>query len=356
MTLLVLALAVCPGKALAASDLLIPGMDELTDALPEEAAPSLSGVSPEELPKEGIWRALLQKVWEKVRYSAADICRTGGILLCVCVLVSLTDTLDLGSRAPPYITFAAVAVIGTSTITDLRSYLSLGTDTLQTLSDYSRVLLPVLSSAAAASGAAGSAAAKYAATAVCMDVLLSASQSVLVPCVCGYAALSVADAAVGNEILKTAKKIMKTLCTALLSAVCVAFTAWLSLTGVVTGTADALAARMTKTAVSAVLPVVGSILSDAASTLAAAAGTLKATIGIFGLLAIAAICLPPVITLGVRFFIYKLTAAVCECVADKRFSELISNLGTAFALLLAINGAGAMMLFLSLYSLIQTVV
>ena len=133
MTLLVLALAVCPGKALAASDLLIPGMDELTDALPEEAAPILSGVSPEELPKEGIWRALLQKVWEKVRSSAADICRTGGILLCVCVLVSLTDTLDLGSRAPPYITFAAVAVIGTSTITDLRSYLSLGTDTLQTL-------------------------------------------------------------------------------------------------------------------------------------------------------------------------------------------------------------------------------
>ena len=103
-------------------------------------------------------------------------------------------------------------------------------------------------------------------------------------------------------------------------------------------------------------PVVGSILSDAASTLAAAAGTLKATIGIFGLLAVAAICLPPVLTLGVRFFVYKLTAAVCECVADKRFSELISNLGTAFALLLAINGAGAMMLFLSLYSLIQTVV
>ena len=184
-----------------------------------------------------------------------------------------------------------------------------------------------------------------------MDVLLSVARSVLVPCVCGYAALSVADAAVGNEILKTAKKIMKTVCTALLSAVCVAFTAWLSLTGVVTGTADALAA-----AVSAALPVVGSILSDAASTLAAAAGTLKATIGIFGLLAVAAICLPPVLTLGVRFFVYKLTAAVCECVADKRFSELISNLGTAFALLLAINGAGAMMLFLSLYSLIQTVV
>ena len=222
MTLLVLALAICPGRALAASDVPLPGMDELTEALPEEAAPILSGVSPEELPQESVWRTLLRTAWEKVRSSAADICRTGGILLCVCVLVSLTDTLDLGSRAPPYITFAAVAVIGTATISDLRSYLSLGRETLQTLSDYSHVLLPVLSSAAAASGAAGSAAAKYAATAGCMDALLSVARSVLVPCVCGYAALSVADAAVGNEILKTAKKIMKTVCTALLSAVCVA--------------------------------------------------------------------------------------------------------------------------------------
>ena len=47
--LLVLALAVCPGRALAASDVPIPGMDELTEALPEEAAPVLSGVAPEEL-------------------------------------------------------------------------------------------------------------------------------------------------------------------------------------------------------------------------------------------------------------------------------------------------------------------
>lgn len=354
--MLVFVFMVCSGDALAVSDIPISGLDELTEALPEEAADLLSGVSPEELPDDSVWKTLLRAAWEKVCSSASEIGRTGVILLCVCILVSLTETLDLGSRAPPYITFAAVAVIGTATISDLRSFISLGTETLQMLSDYSRVLLPVLTSAAAVSGAVGSAAAKYAATAVCMDVLLSAAQGLLVPCICGYAALSLADAAVGNEILKTAKKFIKTICTTLLSAICFAFTGWLSLTGVIAGTADALTARMAKTAVSAALPVVGSILSDAASTLAAAAGTLKSTVGIFGMLAAAAICLAPVLMLGVRFFLYKLTAALCACVADKRFSELISNLGTAFALLLAINGAGAMMLFLSLYSLIRTVI
>lgn len=158
--LLVLALAVCPGRALAASDVPLPGMDELTEALPEEAAPILSGVSPEELPQESIWRTLLRTAWEKVRSSAADICRTEGYsFVCACLYRSRIRLISAAgprriSHLPPS------RWIGTATISDLRSYLSLGTETLQTLSDYSHVLLPVLSSAAAASGAAGSAAAK----------------------------------------------------------------------------------------------------------------------------------------------------------------------------------------------------
>lgn len=294
MMLLILALAVCPGRALAASDVPIPGMDELTEALPEEAAPILSGVSPEELPQESVWRTLLRTAWEKVRSSAADICRTGGILLCVCVLVSLTDTLDLGSPGPAV--YHICRRRGDRYGDDLGSPLvplAGNGDAPDTLGLFPRPSAGALVRRRSVRGGGKRSGQSTPATAVCMDVLLSVARSVLVPCVCGYAALSVADAAVGNEILKTAKKIMKTVCTALLSAVCVAFTAWLSLTGVVTGTADALAARVTKTAVSAALPVVGSILSDAASTLAAAAGTLKATIGIFGLLAVAAICLPP---------------------------------------------------------------
>ena len=147
-----------------------PGMDELTEALPEEAAPILSAFAGELL-QEAYGERSCERHGKKFalppRISAA---RERMMLLCVRACCSLTDTLDLGSRAPPYITFAAVAVIGTATISDLRSYLSLGTETLQTLSDYSHVLLPVHSSAAAASsGAAGSAAAKYAATAVCME-------------------------------------------------------------------------------------------------------------------------------------------------------------------------------------------
>lgn len=277
-------------------------------------------------------------------------------MLTVCVLVSMGDSLDLGSRTPEYIALAGVAAIGVSAMTDFDSYLSMGLASLDSLSEYSHILLPILTAAAAASGATVSAAAKYGATALFMDFLLGIARKVIVPCVCGYAALSIANAAVGNDVLKTAQKLMKSISTTILSAISLCFTGWLAITGVVSGTADSVTARMAKTTVSAVLPVVGGILADAAGTLTAAAGLLRGSVGIFGLVAVLCICLSSFLELGVRYLVYKLSSAFCACVADKRLSTLVSDLGSCFGMVLALNGTGALMLFISIFSLVRTVV
>ena len=327
----------------------------LTQELPEEAAELLEGVSPTASPGEGPLRRLAEAALERAEAEVSAVCRTAGILLLVCVFVSLSESFALDRRGPPYVVFAGVAVIGAASISDLDSFLRLGLDSLASLTDYSRVLLPVLAAASAASGAVGGAAAKYGATALMMDVLLTAGRSAVAPCICAYAALSLAGAAVGNEVLTAAKKLMKSVCTVLLSGICMAFTAWLALTGVVAAAADTLTARVTKTAVSAALPVVGGILSDAAGSLSAAAGVMRSSIGVFGLLAVLGICLGSLTALGVRYLVYKLSAAVCSCVTDKRLGELVRDMGTCFGLMLSLNGAGALMLFISIYSLMRTV-
>ena len=188
-----------------------------------------------------------------------------------------------------------------------------------------------------------------------MDILLSAARSVAVPCVGGYAALSLADAAVGNDVLRAAKRLLRTMCTTLTTAIAMGFTAALSLTHVVSAASDTLSARLAKTAVSTALPVVGGILADAAGSLTAAAGLLRGSVGVFGILAIAGICLSGVIPLLLRYAVYKLAASLCSCVADKRVGELVGDLGVCFGLMLALNGAGALMLFVSFYSLMRTV-
>lgn len=341
--------------ALAAPEDYLPDTEALEEALPEEAQDILGGQDPAALPEDGLLEKVLSSAGEALWSALGNAGRAAGVLLTVTVLCSLAGSLDTGGRASRYVLLAGVAAMGAVAVSDFDSYMQYGLSALQTLADYSRVLLPTLAAAAASTGAVASAAAKYGATALFMDVLLSLARNVVMPAVCGYAALAVADAAVGNEALKAAKKIMKSLCTFLLTGLSLAFTGWLALTGVISGTADAVTARVTKTAVSAALPVVGSILSDAAGALASAVSMLRNSVGVFGLLAVLCVCIGPFSALGARYLLYKLAAAVCSCVADKRLSELVDSLGTCFGMVLALNGVGALMLFVSIFSLIRTV-
>ena len=290
------------------------------------------------------------------RFAAAfsSALRTAGVLLIVCVLVALADALEQRDGAPEYVVLAGVAAIGATALVDFDSYLNMGLESLQSLCDYSKALLPTLASAAAFSGGAGGAAAKYAASALFMDLLLETAKGVAAPGVCALAALSVADAAVGNQTLKAAKKLVKTVCGLMLTGLSMAFTGYLAFSGVVAETADAMTARMAKTAVSTALPVVGSILSDAAGALAAAAGVLRSSVGLFGMAAVLGVCAAPFAAMGARYLAFRLSAGLCSCVADKRFATLVEDLGTCFGMILAIDGAGALMMFLSIYSLIRT--
>lgn len=329
-------------------------MDLLTDALPDEAREQMNGLTPDHLPGEGVLEKLAKAAADKLNAEVQAVTKTAGLLLAVCLITSISDALELGSVPEGYVMLAGVAAIGTAGISDLKSYIRLGTDSLHTATEYAKAVLPVLSSAAAAGGAATGASARYAATALFISILLEAADRVIVPCITGLAALSVANAAMGNNMLKSAAKLLKRICELLLTALCLGFTAWLSLSGVVSDPADAFAARAAKTAISTALPVVGSILSDAAGTVAAAAGVLRGSIGVFGILAVAYICIGPFVALGVRFLAYRLSGVICCCVADKRLAKLIEDLGSCFGLILALNGAGALMLFISLYSLIRT--
>ena len=326
----------------------------VSDSLPPEAEEYLYDVSPLDGSAGNVFSRIVDGAQEKFARAFASALRTAGVLLIVCVLIALSDTLEVRENAPEYVVFAGVAAIGATALADFDSYLNLGLDSLQTMSDYSKVLLPTLSSAAAITGGAGGAAAKYAATALFMDLLLECAKNIVAPGVCALAALSVADAAVGNHTLKAAKKLLKTVCGLLLTGLSMAFTGYLAFSGVIAETADAMTARMAKTAVSSALPVVGSILSDAAGTLAAAAGVLRGSVGLFGMAAVGCVCIGPFASLGARYLAFKLSAGLCSCVADKRFTTLVEDLGTCFGMILGINGAGALMMFVSIYSLIRT--
>lgn len=329
------------------------GTDALTQALPESARDYMGEAALEEASGEALPLRILHRLEERLREAAGRSCATVLVMMAVVLICTMSDAADTSGRAASYVLLAGVAAIGAAALADVDSYMSEALSAMETLSDYSRVLLPVLAATAAASGAVGAAASGSAATAIFMDMLLHVSTRLLIPAICGYAALSIANAAVDGKALKTAARLMKTVCTVLLGGLTTAFTLWISLSGIITGSADATATRFTKTVLSTALPVVGRIISDASGTLAAAAGSMRALCGSFGLLAVLCICLTPVLELGLRYLIYKLCSALCACLAGGRLAELLDNLGSCFGMLLAMTGTGAVFMYISIFSFLR---
>ena len=209
--------------------------------------------------------------------------------------------------------------------------------------------------AAAASGAVTSATVQQVSTVFLADVLIGLIDRLLMPLVYLYAGALASSAMLPENRLGALAEALKKVITWILTTVLLAFTVYLSVVRVVSGSADAAALKVAKAAISGAIPVVGSIISEASETVLAGAGMLKNTIGVFGMLGILAACAHPFLQLGVQYLLYKLTAFLAATVGAPSLCKLIDGLGGAFGLVLGMTGSCAFLLLISVLSSVAAV-
>lgn len=345
--------------ALAQPCLAIEGLDPEDAArdMPEEAAEALEGVAVEDADLDGGLERIGAFLREKIGGALKDALVPLGAVLAVTVLCAVAQQLNFSAKDSEidFVVFGGCLAIAAATVTDLRSAVALGGETVRALGEYSHALLPTLTTAAVMAGASVSAGAKYAAAALLSDVLLTAAEGLILPLICAYAATVSAGAALGTDQLSSVAKLLQWLTKTLMKALVIAFTSYLTLTGVLRGAADAAAVKATKSVLSAALPVVGRTISDAAESLVAGAGIARNAIGSFGMLAVLAAVALPVLRLGLRVLLYKAVAAVAGVVSGGRLAKLLEGIGNVCAMLLGLVGAAAAFEFLAILSLLQTV-
>ena len=227
------------------------------------------------------------------------------------------------------------------------SLIALGGDTVAEISEYGKLLLPVMAAALAAQGGVTSAAAIYTGTAA-FDALLSALISkTLVPLIYLFLALAVGCGALEDPMLKKLRDGIKWSVCWCLKTILYVYTGYISVTGVVSGTTDAGILKAAKLTISGAVPVVGGILSDASEAVLVSAGTVKNAAGIYGLLAILAVWIGPFLRIGAHYLIMKALGLVCGAFGIKSLSELVGDFSTAMGLLLAMTGTVCLMLIIS---------
>lgn len=293
-----------------------------------------------------------------LRGVARDAARSCVLLLASALLWSLARGMQTAAGGDPVdaVTLAACLSVTAVAVGDVHSLLALGREAMDRMEALGDVLLPAVSMAAAAGGSPGAAAVKQGATILFSDLLIRLIRGLLIPLCYAFVAVSAAWAALGNDGLRRVGGLLKWLITILLSAVLLAFLFYLNLTGVIAGGADAATVKAAKFTISNLVPVVGGVISDTAETLLAGAAVLRNAVGVFGMLAVAGICVAPFLSLGAHYILYKCTAALAATAAgDGRVTGLIDLLSAAFALVLAMTGACAVLLLVAMISAVSAV-
>lgn len=333
---------------------------EVTEAVPPEAAALLPET--EDTAETWLWsglRSLMEAAGELLKTAVRRQFSGGAVLLGVVLLCSMAEgffaSVD-GGAVPRCVSITGTMAITLTAAGDFRQMMGLGVETLEELDVFAKALLPTLAAAVAASGGTVSAGARQVATVFFTNLLLSVIRKLLLPLLYGCIVAAAAEAMVPGHSMKKIGTAIRKCVTWALTGIMLLFTGFLSLTGAAAGAVDALTLQMTRSAISTAVPVVGAILSDATGTVLAGAGMLKSAVGVFGMLAVLAICLTPFLTIAVQYLLYKLAAFLAGTVTEGTLGELIDALGSAFGLMLGMTGSCALLLLISILSSVSVVI
>ncbi len=323
-------------------------------ALPANAldltAPPASGEAGELMPTEvtGFGSDLWTLFKRAVKAAEPEIAGAAALCLSITAVAMLTGILqNMPGKSAFAVEFAGVIAVALLLMNETKSLIQCAADTVEQLSQYGKLLLPVMTAGLAAQGGMTSSTALYTGTAL-FDALLSAAvANLLIPLVYIFLALCIAATATGQEAVKKLTGFIKWLTSWGLKTVLYIFTGYMSITHVISGAADEAAVKATKLTMSGMIPMVGGILSDASEAVIVGAGLVKNGVGVYGMLAILAIWIAPFLRIGICYLILKLTATLCEAFSVKGISALTKHFSEAMGMLLAMTASLCIMLMIS---------
>lgn len=289
---------------------------------------------------------MVKKVFSSLRPNFQDAQKIALGLIGTILLVTVLGTAS--EKMLPAGELAGIGCLCMLLLNNVQSLFRLSETVILELSEYGKLLLPVMTAALAAQGGVSASSALYIGTSV-FDTLLSQLLSkLLMPIIYVFLAISIANAAAGEDLLKNIKEMLLKLVSWTLKTLATIYLSYMSLTGIISGTADAAAVKAAKTAISAAVPVIGSTLAGASETILLSAGIVKNTAGIYGIYAILALFLSPFLRILIHYGVLKATAMLCSLFDNKRLSGLIEDVSSSMGLLLALTGTQCLLLLVSM--------
>lgn len=325
------------------------GVDGLYDSLPEEVEADNAA----DVDLNGSIRRILHTALDGSTATVRSVLRTVMEVLMIAVFCQMMEGGGRGALPDASFLLGTAALVAAS-ISQVKGVIGIGMSAVKGLQSFSDVLLPVMASATAGAGGSGTAAALYTVTVFFSNLLMRFCSRLLRPLIYAALALAVTDTVLRSQRMKQLRELLCWLLKTGMKAVLYLFTGFLSVTGVLAGSADAAALKAAKITVSGMVPVVGGIISDAAETVLASAGVLKTGVGTLGILAVLALFLLPYLRIGAYYLGFRLASGLCGLL-ESRLSGMLEAISQAMGLVLAMVGTCTIMNLLACFSFMRAV-
>lgn len=330
------------------------GVDTMENSLRGESAALMEEFSPREQTDflQGalsIFKSAAAESTGKLKSAIVTMLR----VLLIVVLCAVVDTFT-EEKGKNVACMTGVLAITACCASGIHAMVGLGKATMDEISSFSTLLLPVMVSAATASGSMTGAGITYTLATAFSNLLIRFCNFVLLPGVYAYLALAITDCILQKDQLKRMRELLGWFIEKGLKTVVYVFTGILTVSGMLAGSTDAAALKAAKSALTGMVPVVGSIISGATDAVFSGAVFLKNAVGTFGMLAVLSIFIIPFFQMGISYIIFKVTSALSG-IFESRHTVLLDSISSVMGYLLAMTASCALITMLSCCSFIRTV-
>ena len=261
------------------------------------------------------------------------------------ILKSISESLE-NDNISKLIYYVQYILIATIVMTNFTGIIETIRETVINLVGFINLLIPLLTSLMLFTGSITTTSMVQPVILIGVNVVGNLIQNVLIPIVLVIASFSIISKISDKVQIEKITKFMKSGVIWTLGIILTIFVSVVSLEGTLSSSVDGVSAKTAKAVVSSAIPIVGKILGDAVDSVLGCGIILKNSVGILGVLIILTICIVPILKLSVMTILYKLLAAICEPVADKKILELLDQIGDIFKILLAILSSIAVLIII----------
>lgn len=220
-------------------------------------------------------------------------------------------------------------------------------DTIGQASSFILMFLPVFISILIASGKTISALTYNSFLFGTVQLISQVASKTLVPLTGIYMTFSIAGVISDYIDLKGISDFIKKTVTWSMGILLTTFVSLLTLQGIVSTSADTVATKAAKFALSSFVPVIGGALSEAFNSLQGCLSFIKSTVGVFGVITILLAFMPTVISILLMIFSINISCIFSEVLNTKRITDILKVCSSTLSLILIIVLCFAVLLIVS---------